>query len=91
MSKYGPLETFLRDRAVAELDMTFADIEAVLGAKLPRSAWGRQWWANEASQVSTHVQCRAWQSAGYSARPRIAEGAVRFSRLAAPVNATAGG
>jgi hypothetical protein len=63
MSKYDPLAIFLKQSAVQRLSMSFAEIEKVLGFKLPTSAHGYPaWWANERT---SHVQARSWMAAGY--------------------------
>lgn len=64
MSKYQPLTGFLRGRSMDRVTMTFAEIEKVLGFKLPSSAYEYPaWWANDTGK--SHVQARAWISAGY--------------------------
>jgi hypothetical protein len=43
---------------------TFAEIEGVIGSKLPKSARTyRPWWANEMN--GRYVQAHAWMGAGY--------------------------
>ena len=83
MAKYDPLEAYLRRRAGAELELSFADIERIVGAMLPNSASRPQWWANETDPASSHVQCRAWRHAGYDAFLLPGE-RVLFSRRAVP-------
>jgi hypothetical protein len=60
--------------------MTFADVERVIAGLLPKSAQRSEWWANETSPETRHVQCRAWLDAGYHAF--LVKGAerVRFER-----------
>ena len=63
MSKYEALTKFLAARKEARVQMDFADIEAVLGFPLPKSARHyRPWWANSGHG---HVQARAWLEAGF--------------------------
>lgn len=63
MSKYGPLEHFLKSRETDEVPMTFADIERVIGRPLPQKASGhRAWWSNN---PSNNVMTKAWLAAGY--------------------------
>lgn len=63
MSRYQALARFLKDQTAAELPMTFAQVERVVGARLPPSAYGHpSWWANDATN---HVQAKAWLDAGY--------------------------
>ena len=80
MAKYDPLETYLTRRAGAAIELSFADIERIIGSMLPNSAARSQWWANEADPASRHVQSRAWQNAGYDAflLPKCER--VRFAR-----------
>lgn len=67
MAKYDPLKRFLKRSSRSEIDMSFADIERVIGGMLPKSAERPQWWANEACPASRHVQAKAWREAGYEA------------------------
>lgn len=67
MAKYDPLEKYLRRRAGAELELSFADIERIIGNMLPKSANRPRWWTNETDPETNHVQCRAWRNAGYDA------------------------
>ena len=63
MSKYDQLEIYLRDQPWNEVRMTFAEIERVMGAKLPKSAQRyRAWWSNNPSNSGL---TRAWLNAGY--------------------------
>jgi hypothetical protein len=63
MSKYEPLKSYLENRRFNEVPMTFAEIEKVLGFKLPeKSQQHRAWWSNNASNS---VMTKAWLAAGY--------------------------
>ena len=63
MSKYGPLEDYLRNRGDVEVAMTFREVEQIIADSLPPSAFRhRAWWSNNPSNsVITH----AWLRAGY--------------------------
>ena len=63
MSKYAALEVHLRETGQDSVTMTFAEIERVIGADLPPSAFKhRPWWSNNPSNsVITH----SWLKAGY--------------------------
>lgn len=64
-SKYHPLFEFLLFCGQGEKTLTFAEIEALIGARLPPSARRREeWWSNNASG---HSQARAWLRANYKA------------------------
>ena len=67
MAKYDALETYLTRKAGAGIELSFAEIERIIGAMLPNSAARPQWWANERDPASRHVQSRAWRNAGYDA------------------------
>jgi hypothetical protein len=63
MSKYEPLQRFLRSRKEREVPLSFEAIEDVLGFDLPRSArLYAPWWSNVGG---THVQASAWLDAGW--------------------------
>jgi hypothetical protein len=57
VGKYNTLYSFLRDTDDEEVELSFEQIEEVLGFSLPASAWKhRSWWANDIS----HTQAKAW-------------------------------
>ena len=80
MAKYDPLHDHLRRQNAATYEMTFRDIERVLASLLPHSAERPEWWANERSADTRHVQCRAWLDAGYNAFLDKGAERVRFER-----------
>ncbi|MDD9991645.1 MAG: hypothetical protein OXP75_07585 [Rhodospirillales bacterium] len=64
MSKYAPLADHLRGSGQESVPMTFADIEKVIGAKLPQSAFThRAWWSNN---PTNNVMTQSWLEAGYT-------------------------
>lgn len=77
MSKYDPLRHSLQARSRGDAELTFEEIEEILGFELPRSAREHNaWWANERG---THVQAKAWMDAGWQVwRVRRSEGKVYF-------------
>jgi hypothetical protein len=85
MSKYDPLHRFLNNAkpGTQELTLTFAQIESILGSKLPASAHRhRPWWANEYSPTA-HTQAKSWLSAGWEVDTvDQAREWVRFRRVA---------
>ena len=83
MPKYTPLYDYLRRKPGPAVEMSFAQIEHVIGSMLPNSALRPQWWANERSSETRHVQCSAWLDAGYEAFPLTGE-RVMFRRRNAP-------
>lgn len=66
--KYDPLAAYLRASTDPAVCLSFADIERIIGAPLPRSAREHPaWWANEA-EGGSHIHARAWLAARYSTR-----------------------
>lgn len=63
MSKYDKLSKYLAAMDKPELQLSFADVEKVLGFSLPRSAYQYPaWWAND---ETGHSHAAAWLSAGW--------------------------
>ena len=77
MSKYAPLEQMLSLSAQDNVNMTFEEIEAILGFPLPASAYThRPWWAN-----GGHSQASAWLDAGYKVtQVNLSEQTVSFCK-----------
>ncbi len=64
--RYAPLENYLRDLPEDQREITlgFGQIERILKAKLPSSAYEDQrWWLKETE--ANHVSARSWTSAGW--------------------------
>jgi hypothetical protein len=65
-NKYTPLENYLRDLPTTqnEVSFPFEQIERIINAKLPPSAYEDQrWWEHETE--GNHVNTRAWANAGW--------------------------
>jgi len=90
MKKYRPLYDHLMSRRDANtkpdatVTLRFTEIETILGAPLPPSAFTYQaWWANETNPV-THVQKHSWTRAGFRVEQVQQSGAdsfVKFRRV----------
>lgn len=82
MSKYEPLQTYLTGLPTETQGkaMTFAQIEELLKAKLPPSAYKyRPWWANE--YRSTHTHAGYWLRAGWKVETvNLSDESVQFTR-----------
>ena len=64
--KYTPLENYLRGLPESQREVTlrFEQIEIILNAKLPSSAYEDQrWW--EHGTEGNHVNTRSWSNAGW--------------------------
>ena len=80
MGKYSPLADYLRAQGRDEVPMTFAQIERVIGAKLPRSHRYRAWWSNNSFNS---VMTKAWLEAGFeSTDVNMKERKLVFRRIA---------
>lgn len=71
MSKYENLGEFLRSQKNAAVPMTFAEVERVIGHKLPRSARYPAWWSNN---PSNNVMTKIWLEAGFKTEQIDIEG-----------------
>jgi hypothetical protein len=80
MSKYEALPQFLGTTAGGIKRMSFAEIERVLGFKLPKSAYEYEaWWSNN---PTGHSHSRAWIEAGWRTEAvDLAARKVTFQRL----------
>ena len=91
--RYEPLARFLAAQSpeTEAVTLSLAEIEELLGGPLPRSAWGRSFWANK----TFTAQGQAWLGAGWRvARVRLRTAApwVTFRRCGdAPGGAHDGG
>ncbi|MDQ3292941.1 MAG: hypothetical protein M3527_00600, partial [Actinomycetota bacterium] len=63
MGKYDPLLDHLCRAGDEPVEMTFDDIDRLVGGLPPSGDSWPAWWANEAVG-SRHVQARAWLDAG---------------------------
>lgn len=81
MSKYDPLEQFLRKQTTKLVPMSFTDIERIIGASLPPSARiHRPWWSNN---PKNSVITKAWLRAGFrTERVNMEQGKLMFRRAA---------
>ena len=62
MGKYDRLGAYLRGQDREQVPMSFADIERVVGTKLPISKRYQAWWSNN---TSNNVMTKIWLEAGY--------------------------
>ena len=62
MGKYDPLFCHLKQSSKSQNILTYAEMENILSAKLPASAYKyKEWWDN-----NSHVQSKSWREAGYT-------------------------
>jgi hypothetical protein len=79
-SKYAPIRTYLEKSGANVVPMTFAEVERVLGFKLPASKRYPAWWSNN---PTNNVMTRQWLAAGYqSENVNVKDGKLDFRRTA---------
>ncbi len=77
--KYRKLFEFLRHTERSMIDLTFSDLETLLGFELPASAYKYPAWWSNASEGHTHSA--AWLDAGWkTSQVKLSERSVRFVR-----------
>ena len=82
MAKYDPLYEFLNRQDAQRIVFTFDEVARLIGEELPESACKHpEWWANENSDDSSHVQRHAWMKAGYKASADLDKRIVVFDSL----------
>ncbi len=81
MSKYDRLGDYLRGWGKEQLPLSFAEIERIVGHKLPKSQNHPAWWSNS---ISNNVMTQVWLDAGYrTEQVDVAGRKVVFRRVAA--------
>jgi hypothetical protein len=82
MGKYEPLTEFLKKQSTSEVRMSFAQVERIIGGKLPASAQHhRAWWSNN---PNNSVMTKAWLEAGFRSEQVDMEGRTLTFRRAGP-------
>jgi hypothetical protein len=81
--KYAPLQEYLRKLPATKerVTLSFGEVEAIVGAKLPKSASTyREWWANqEGGSRAPH-----WRAAGFAVDGvQLGRQVVEFQRVGA--------
>ena len=62
MGRYEPLRAFLDQQAGEQVRLSFAEVEAILGAALPSSKRYPAWWSNT---PSNNPMTKVWLGAGF--------------------------
>lgn len=78
MSKYDPLQRFLRRKRPAAVELTFAEIELIIRGPLPKRSLELGWWTEPQADPRRGAHQAAWITLGYVVEPRIAEEKVFF-------------
>ncbi len=84
MGKYEALGNFLSKHKTANVRMSFAEIERVIGAKLPSSQRYPAWWSNN---PSNNPMTKVWLDAGFQTEQvDIAGRKLVFRKVAVPLS-----
>ena len=77
-NKYKPLAEYLFRNGAKKIELTYKEIENILGFTLPSTAYNypQSFWAN----TETHSYSSAWLKVGYRARTNIADKKVIFEK-----------
>ena len=77
-NKYKPLAEYLFKNGEKKIELTYQEIENILGFNLPSTAYNypQSFWAN----TETHSYSSAWLKVDYRARTNIADKKVIFER-----------
>ena len=81
MSKYTPLRDYLRQQTSDTLELTFIEIERIIGSQLPPSAYAPRWWIGARSSRRNPLWQDAWRNAGYDATLVQGSDRVEFRKL----------
>ncbi len=81
MSKYRPLCDYLRGQDRPRLELSFMEIEQIIGHQLPPSAYAPRWWTNGRNSRRAPLWQEAWRNAGYDALLLHGSDRVEFRRL----------
>ena len=61
-SRYQRLADYLTAQPDDEVRLSFAQIEAIVGAPLPPSAYMRSWWSSKGAK---HLAAQPWRAVGW--------------------------
>ncbi len=81
MNDYGALYEYLKQQKLAELVLSFEEIEEIIGRALPRAAQRASWWDSLRSPDVKMPQREACLAAGYVATRQPDGKSVRFKRM----------
>ena len=80
MNKYHPLRDYLRRQVSPRIELTFVEIERIIGKDLPPSAYAPRWWISGRNCKQKPLWQDAWRSAGYDAMLVPGSDRVEFRR-----------
>ena len=81
---YVALQSYLKARSIGNVNLTFEEIEKLLGFPLPPDArLYKEWWTH-AGATANAPQSGAWTDAGCKAWPNLFACSVSFERATSP-------
>lgn len=81
LNDYDALRDYLKQHKQTEFVLSFAEIEEIIGAALPRAAQRASWWDTMRSPEAQMPQREACLAAGFTAT-RLPDGkSVRFRKM----------
>ncbi len=81
MNDYAALRDYLKKQTLAEFVLTFAEIEDIIDAPLPRASHRASWWETLRSPQEKMPQREACLEAGYIATRQADGKSVKFKRM----------
>jgi hypothetical protein len=83
-ASYDALQSYLKARAIGNVNLTFDEIETLLGFQLPPAArLYKEWWTH-GGDAGNAPQSGAWTDAGCKAWPNLFARSVSFERAISP-------
>ncbi len=67
-SKYAPLTAYLAAQSGDRVELSLSEVEAIIGAPLPRSAWQPGFWSNNPRAAGPYY---VWRNAGWRVAGRV--------------------
>jgi hypothetical protein len=83
VNDYDALRDYLKKKTLAELVLSFEQIEVIIDAPLPRAAQRASWWETLRSPQEKMPQREACLEAGYIATRQADGKSVKFKRMKA--------
>ena len=81
MNDYGALREYLKKQKLAELVLSFEQIEEIIDAALPRAAHRASWWDSLRSPQEKMPQRVACLEGGYVATRQVDGKSVKFKKI----------
>jgi hypothetical protein len=81
VNDYDALRDYLKKQTLPEFVLTFAQIEAIIDADLPRAAQRSSWWDSLRSPQEKMPQREACLEGGYIATRQADGKSVKFKRM----------